>query len=299
MYPIWYSDIYTTGLDPTIRFPRERYCMLYKMLTAYHDRKICFLEPEPMDKKFLYGAHQRDYVDRFLRNRLTSSEKRRIGLRPWTDNIQDRTLRITNGTLLATKYVWEHGGFAGNLSGGTHHAHYDYGSGYCIFNDIAVSSRFLLDNTDCVSILILDLDVHQGDGTATIFSEDPTVFTFSMHCQSNFPLHHQRSDWDIPLPIGCKDDDYLQHLKVALQKLREKKFEFLFFQAGVDALDSDRLGKLSLTRRGLQRRNEMVFDFAKSQNIPTVVMMGGGYAEPLMESTEAHFDVYSLFMLEG
>ena len=297
MNPIWFSEIYTDGLDASIRFPRERYRMLHKMLCAYHEKQLCFLEPEPISKSFLYMAHQPDYVDRFLNNQLTKSEKRRIGLRPWTKDIQDRTLRITNGTLLATKHVIQHNNFAGNLSCGTHHAHDDYGSGYCIFNDIAVGVRYIQDMFSDISILILDLDVHQGDGTATIFSKDQTVFTFSMHCKSNFPLYHQQSDWDIALPIGCSDGEYLQHLKSALAQLRNRKFDFLFFQAGVDGLHSDRLGKLSLTRNGLQQRNELVYEFAISQSIPTVITMGGGYAEPLTDSVEAHFDVYSLFML--
>ena len=139
--------------------------------------------------------------------------------------------------------------------------------------------------------------MHQGDGTATIFSEDQTVFTFSMHCKNNFPLYHQKSDWDIALPKGCSDEEYLKHLSLALETFREKKFDFLFFQAGVDGLHSDRLGKFSLTRKGLQKRNELIFEFVTSHHLPTILTMGGGYADPLADSIEAHFDVYSLFML--
>jgi acetoin utilization deacetylase AcuC-like enzyme len=287
---VWYSDIYSGGIDPTARFPRERYRMVRRMLEAYRS-DVLFLEPPSASEGELCLAHSPAYVRRFLDGALGAKEIRRIGLRPWTPGILPRMLQLVGGTLEATRHVLSNGGFAGNLAGGTHHAFRDLGSGYCVFNDIAVSAR-LAQSKGCGRILVLDLDVHQGDGTAAIFQDDPTVFTFSMHCGRNFPFQKQRSDWDISLDEGTGDAEFLAALEGALPALLSDRPGLVFLQGGVDGLSEDRLGRLALTRDGLRRRNALVLGALRDAAIPAVVTMGGGYAEPLIRSVEAHADLY-------
>ena len=196
MLSLWYSQIYSDGIDARARFPRLRYKMLREKLS--NSSRIRFVEPSSVERVSLLRAHDASYVDRFLDGSLSDKEMRQIGLRPWTDQMVERTKILTAGTLEATKHALKHG-IAGNLAGGTHHAHVDYGSGYCIFNDLAVSARWL-QNQGLTRILILDLDVHQGDGTASIFTDDPHVYTVSVHCSKNFPFHKQESDIDVALP---------------------------------------------------------------------------------------------------
>ena len=288
---VWYSDIYSGGIDPSARFPRERYRMTRRMLDAYRSG-ILFLDPPAVSEAELCLAHSPDYVRRFIEGELSAKEIRRIGLRPWTPGILPRMLQLVGGTLEATRHVLGTGGFAGNLAGGTHHAFQDSGSGYCVFNDIAVSAR-AAQRLGCGRVLVIDLDVHQGDGTAAIFQADPSVFTFSIHCARNFPFRKQESDWDIALEEGADDSAFLAELGTALPKLLSWGPGLVFLQGGVDGLAEDRLGRLSLTRDGLRQRNAMVLGALHEAGIPAVVTMGGGYAEPLIRSVEAHADLYT------
>ena len=288
MLKLWYSPIYSDGIDAQARFPRLRYKMLFKALEK--EPGISFHLPAPIERQDIIRAHCPDYVQRFLSGGLTEREIRRIGLRPWTDKIIDRTLILTGGTLWATQHAWKNK-IAGHIAGGTHHAHYDYGSGYCIFNDLAIGARWL-QSRGVKRILILDLDVHQGDGTASIFHDDPTVFTLSVHCASNFPFHKQKSDLDVALKSHTQDRTYLEALSCIPKVLDTFRPEFVFFQAGVDPLECDKLGKLNITRAGLQKRNRYVFEQLSSRRIPVVITMGGGYAQPLSKSVEAHCDVF-------
>ena len=219
--------------------------------------------------------------------------ERRIGLRPWLPTIVPRTLRIVGATLAATRDAIATGSGAGNLAGGTHHAHHAAGSGYCIFNDIAVAARVALAEHGLERVLVVDLDVHQGDGTATIFADDPRVFTWSVHCAENFPFRKQRSDLDCPVPEGSGDGPYLEALETHLDRLLDsQRPQLVFFQGGVDPLQTDKLGRLNVSRAGLQRRNARVLSALRERAVPHVVVMGGGYGAPLSDSIDCHADLF-------
>ena len=292
MFELFYHPIYTYGLDERSRFPRERYQLTKKALDK-SKYKIRFLEPKMIDIEDIHTTHDRSYVDAFIQGRLSEKEKRKIGLQPWNDQIIDRTRYIMGGSLGALESAINSNGIAGNMAGGTHHAHYSEGSGYCIFNDIAIcAKKAIRDHEHIDNILIIDLDVHQGDGTASIFANEDSVFTFSMHCESNFPLKKMVSNLDVPLKKGTNDKEYLNFLQQSLEKLHQVPSDIIFFQAGVDVLESDGLGHLSLTRDGLIERNEMVFDFAKKRLSPLVVFMGGGYSKPIEHTVHSFVDLF-------
>lgn len=178
------------------------------------------------------------------------------------------------------------------MAGGTHHAFYNHGAGYCIFNDIAICTQIAIRDYALKDILIIDLDVHQGDGTASILKNDDNLFTFSMHCEKNYPLKKEKSNYDINLRAGIKDEEYLDILKKSLQHLEKIKSDIIFFQAGVDTLYSDNLGHLLLSRDGLKNRNKLVLDFAKKKGNPVVVFMGGGYSKPIKYTVDAFKDLF-------
>jgi len=295
MTPLWYSPIYTEGLDPRARFPRERYRLVRAGLEeARRAGLVEFREAKALPVEELTLAHDPGYVRAFLDGTLDERAVRRIGLRPWTEAIVERTLRLTHGTVQAMRHVLEVGGISGNLAGGTHHAYADFGSGYCIFNDLALAARIAQRAYEAVErVLVLDLDVHQGDGTAAIFENDSTVRTVSLHCGKNFPFRKMRSDRDVPLEPGTGDEAYLATLRRALADDVERfQPDLVLYQAGVDGLAADRLGHLSLSREGLRRRNAMVFDSARDAGLPLVVTMGGGYADPIELSAAAHTDLF-------
>ena len=292
MFELFYHPIYTDGIDERSRFPRQRYQLTKKVLDN-SNFDIEFLEPEMANIEDIYVAHERKYVDSFIAGRLSNKEKREIGLQPWNDQIVNRTRYIMGGSLGALKSAINSNGIAGNMAGGTHHAYHSKGSGYCIFNDLAICARVAKRDYKTVNnVLIIDLDVHQGDGTASIFSNDDSVFTFSMHCESNFPLKKRVSDLDIPLKKGMRDEEYLNILNVNLDRLSQIPSDIIFFQAGVDVLDSDGLGYLSISKSGLIKRNKMVLDFAKRQNLPLVIFMGGGYSKPIEHTVDAFVDLF-------
>ena len=292
MLELFYHPIYTYGIDKNSRFPRDRYELTRKALNKSKS-DLVFVEPEMIEIEDIYIAHDRSFVDAFINGSLSTQEKRKIGLQPWNDNIIDRTRYIMGGSLGAMYSAIERVSAAANMAGGTHHAHYSYGSGYCIFNDLAICAKKALTDYELINnVLIIDLDVHQGDGTASIFSGDNNVFTFSMHCDSNFPLKKMISDIDVPLNSGVEDNEYLDTLGLNLDRLKEISSDIIFFQAGVDVLESDGLGHLMLTKKGLKIRNEMVLDFAKQRNSPLVVFMGGGYSKPIDNSVNAFVDLF-------
>ena len=292
MFELFYHPIYTYGIDERSRFPRERYQLTKKALNESR-HEIRFIEPQMIEMEDIYIAHDRTYVDTFIDGKLSNRQKKKIGLQPWNEHIVDRTRYILGGSLGALESAMNSNGIAGNMAGGTHHAHYSEGSGYCIFNDIAIcAKKAIRDREHINNILIIDLDVHQGDGTASIFYNDNSVFTFSVHCESNFPLKKMVSDLDVPLKKGTTDNEYLDILQQNLVKLDQVPSDIIFFQAGVDILDSDDLGHLSLTRDGLIERNDMVFDFAKKRNSPLVVFMGGGYSKPIEHTVKSFVDLF-------
>lgn len=294
MLTLWHHPIYTEGLDPEARFPRERYRHVQTALAP--DPSIIWEQPTPLDIEDILLAHDRSYRDDFLNSRLDQTTIRRIGLKPWTEAIVERTLILTNGTVSATRYVLEKGGpvRAGNLGGGTHHAYRDFGSGYCIFNDLAIAARVAQRDYEKVKkVLILDLDVHQGDGTASIFENDDTVRTVSFHCRENFPFRKMTSDLDVEFSQGTGDLEYLEILTKCLQKEPGIFLpDLILFQAGVDVLTTDRLGHLELSPAGVHRRNQIVFEFAEKLGVPLVITMGGGYGEPIKTSVKAHVDLF-------
>ena len=239
-----------------------------------------FHTPEPPPTNWIELVHTPEYVQAYREGTLDSKAQRRIGL-PWSPALVNRTCTAVGGTILTAQLALKYG-LACNTAGGTHHAFPSYGSGFCIFNDLAISARVLQQLGLAQKILILDLDVHQGDGTAFIFQDDSSVFTFSMHCEVNFPGTKQKSDLDIPLPVGMDDDAYLQTLAKYLPDLLSKiQPDLILYDAGVDPHASDRLGKLALTDTGIYRREMQVLTTCVAAGYPVASVIGGGYAENL------------------
>ncbi len=242
---------------------------------------------EPATAELVTLAHDPHYVDAYLRGTIDARAMRRIGF-PWDSRLVRRTCTALAGTLLAAELALEHG-LACSTAGGTHHAYYDFGSGYCIFNDLAVAARALLHQGRVQKVLIVDLDVHQGDGTASILQGDPAVFTFSMHCEANFPFRKQASDLDVGLPIGMEDDAYLRVLAQQLPDLlAEVRPDLVLYDAGVDPHKDDLLGKLALTDAGLYRRDHYVLSTCREARIPVACVIGGGYSQDIDALARRH-----------
>ena len=291
MLNLYYDPIYTEGLDPTVRFPRERYKLLARRLK---DNSSIHIQCPPLaTREQIISAHDAPYVDLFLEGKLEPAAMRRIGLRPWTPAIVERTLRLVGGSLAALGHALSNSSIAGNMAGGTHHAYRDCGSGYCIFNDVAICALAALKEPRIKKVLILDLDVHQGDGTAAILQEHPDIFTCSIHAESNFPFRKQQSDLDVHLADETKDADYLACLDRTLEKIQAQDYDCILYQAGVDPLKEDSLGRLALSRDGLQQRNKRVFQLHQQYNLPIVIFMGGGYAKPIERSVDAFEDLFT------
>jgi acetoin utilization deacetylase AcuC-like enzyme len=232
--------------------------------------------PEIADEELLRSVHTQDYVRSFLEGTLTRDAMRRMGL-PWSEALARRTRTAVGGTLLTARLALEHG-IACNMAGGTHHAHPGFGSGFCIFNDLAVAARTLTQEGAVSLVLVLDLDVHQGDGTSAAFRDDPNVFTFSMHCQSNFPFRKTPGDMDVGLPDGMGGDAYLARLVRELPTLLDAaRPDLVLYDAGVDVYAGDRLGKLDLTLSDIAARDRTVLDFFRTRGIPVAGVIGGGY----------------------
>ena len=291
MLNLYYDPIYTEGLDPKVRFPRERYQLLATRLTENSD--IHIQRPPLATREQIVTAHDERYVDLFIEGKLDSTAIRRIGLRPWTPAIVERTLRLIGGSLSALGHALSNISIAGNMAGGTHHAYRDFGTGYCIFNDVAICALAALKEPRIKKVLILDLDVHQGDGTAAILQGHPSIFTCSIHAESNFPFRKQQSDLDVHLADEIKDADYLACLDRTLEKIQPHHYDCILFQAGVDPLEGDALGRLALTRAGLRQRNERVFQLHRQYHLPVVIFMGGGYAKPIERTVDAFEDLFT------
>ena len=285
MLPVlFYTDHYTLPLPEGHRFPMAKYRMVRDRLAATGKFD---LTPAPIaDVADIKRVHEAAYVDAVLAGTLPAQAQRRIGF-PWSEGFVQRTLGSAGSTLAATEVALRTG-WSGTLSGGTHHAFRAEGSGFCVFNDIAIAAQKLLDEGRVRRLAVIDLDVHQGDGTAEIFNGSREVFTFSMHCQVNFPFKKQKSRLDVELSEGVGDDEYLATLRANLPRLSEFAPEFVFYQGGVDVLASDTLGKLRLTPEGVRERDRMVFQFVKELNAPIVLTQGGGYSKPIELTAEAH-----------
>ncbi len=290
--PVWYHEIYTEGIDRSARFPRDRYRLLRERLDDLQGTGLIqILNSEPIDKDRLLIAHDQDYVERFLSGSLDSREIRRIGLEPWTDSFIPRTMRIVGGAVEALAHVTRFGGIAGNMAGGTHHAHRSFGSGYCVFNDLAICALLARDEHGYEKIAVLDLDVHQGDGTATILKDEEGIITISVHGEKNFPFRKAISDYDFPLPNGTGDEGYLRAVKESLAIIEAFSPDILLFQAGVDSLEFDTLGNLEVSKSGMKIRNDLVFSFL-DRRTPCVFFMGGGYSKPIEHTIDAFNDLF-------
>ena len=286
--PLVYHPDHVAPLPPGHRFPMGKFGRLYEVLVrdgvaAPHQ----FHCAEPATAELVTLAHDPRYVDAYLTGTIDARAMRRIGF-PWDPRLVRRTCTALAGTLLAAELALEHG-LACSTAGGTHHAYYDFGSGYCIFNDLAVAARALLRQGRVQRVLIVDLDVHQGDGTASILQGDPAVFTFSMHCEANFPFRKQASDLDVGLPIGMEDDAYLQVLAQQLPDLlAEVRPDLVLYDAGVDPHKDDLLGKLALSDTGLYRRDHYVLSTCRTARIPVACVIGGGYSQDIDALARRH-----------
>ncbi|AFZ44083.1 Histone deacetylase [Halothece sp. PCC 7418] len=286
--PIIYHPDYVTPLPKGHRFPMAKFSLLQEILIAdgvIQPQQVH--QPELPPREWLELIHTPDYVDAYCDGTLDPKAQRRIGL-PWSPELVRRTCLAVGGTILTAKLALEQG-IACNTAGGTHHAFPDYGAGFCIFNDLAVAPAVMLALGLVKKVLIVDLDVHQGDGTAFVFQDDPRVFTFSMHCGDNFPGRKQQSDLDLPLPKGLDDEGYLQILAKHLPEvLAAVQPDLVFYDAGVDPHVDDRLGKLALSDRGLYRRDRLVLSTCLAQDYPTACVIGGGYSEDLEVLAQRH-----------
>ena len=294
MLKIAWAPNYVLPLPPNHRFPMSKYEVLPQQLL--HEGTVStenFFAPNPATGSLITRTHEETYWMRLNKLELSPQEIRRTGF-PLTQALVDREVIIMQGTVQCTQYALQYG-VSMNIAGGTHHAFTNRGEGFCLLNDIAIAANYLLDQRQASKILVVDLDVHQGNGTAQIFRNEPRVFTFSMHGANNYPLHKEYSDLDIGLPDGANDSFYLKTLDVNLKNLVDTvQPDFIFFQSGVDILDTDKLGKLSVTREGCKQRDRIVLDTAKRNKIPLVASMGGGYSENFREIIEAHANTYRL-----
>jgi len=286
--PVVHHPAYVAPLPSGHRFPMAKFGRLMELLLE--DRVIEPAQvrvPEPAPAAWLELAHAPAYVAAVLSQTLDAAAVRRIGL-PITPEVAMRSRAASGGTLLTARLALEHG-LACNTAGGSHHAFADYGAGFCVFNDVAVAARVLLAEGRIERALVVDLDVHQGDGTAAIFAGDPRVFTFSMHCRTNFPLHKQTGDLDLALDAGVEDAAYLALLAERLPALlQEVRPDLVFYNAGVDPHALDRLGRLALSEDGLCRRERLVLETCLAAGVPVAGVIGGGYAPDLDQLARLH-----------
>jgi acetoin utilization deacetylase AcuC-like enzyme len=283
-----YCDHYHFPLPDGHKFPVTKYRLLREALEQ--EGRFLFEPAEPVRREALLRVHGQDYVDGFLKGTLDRQAMRRIGF-PWSAELVTRTLASAGGTLAATRTALKTG-FGGTLAGGTHHAYRDEGSGFCVFNDLAIAIASANGEGAVKRAAVIDLDVHQGDGTASIFDGDPCVFTLSLHGARNFPFRKQKSSLDIELPDGTSDAEYLTVLAPALEHVWRFGPQLILFQAGVDGLASDRLGRLSLTLEGLRHRDLLVIGETHCRGIPLVITIGGGYSEPIEKTVEANAQTF-------
>lgn len=288
---IFYSDLYTLPLPDDHRFPIEKYRLLRDYLVEHEIIDSNQLHESPQASvEELCLAHLPSYVKSIQDGSVDLQIIKRIGF-PWSYNLFLRSCATVGGALASAKSALIEG-IAGNLAGGTHHAHYDRGEGYCVFNDIAVATRYLKKEKLAKRIAIIDLDVHQGNGNSSILKNDEGVFIFSIHGEKNYPFIKIPSHLDIALPNGVTDDVYLDALATGLVEVKKFEPDFIFYQMGVDPLEFDHLGKMSLTFDGLKSRDEMVLSYAFKSQIPISLALGGGYAKPIEKSVEAYANTY-------
>jgi acetoin utilization deacetylase AcuC-like enzyme len=286
-YSIFYSPYYYADIGEGHVFPIRKFEIARDILLAEGTlRPEEIIEPAAVERGDLLLVHTEDYIKRLVEGRLTGKEIRKLGL-PWSEALVRRSFHAISGTINATRAALRDG-ISSNLAGGTHHAYPDRGEGYCVLNDVAVAVRVLQRDGRAARFLIIDLDVHQGNGTAFIFRDSPEVFTFSMHGAKNYPLFKELSSLDIEMADGTEDAEYLDTLEHALPRLRLHNADIIFYLAGADPYEKDKLGRLNMSKLGLRRRDEMVLEFARSEGIPIVTTMSGGYAGEIDDTVDIH-----------
>lgn len=294
MLKIAWSAVYAHPLPENHRFPMLKYELLPEQLlyegTVNQEN---FFEPEPLAENYITNTHDTSYWTRLKNLELARAEIRRTGF-PLSARLVRREVTIAQGTIQAALFALQYG-IAMNIAGGTHHAFSNRGEGFCLLNDIAIAANYLLEKGLCQQVLVIDLDVHQGNGTAEIFREKSAVFTFSMHGEKNYPMHKEKSDLDVALPDGTGDESYLKKLRDDLPRLLDQlRPDFIFYQAGVDVLATDKLGRLALSMEGCRERDAFVLKTCRENNIPVAASMGGGYSEKIARIVEAHANTYRL-----
>lgn len=294
MLKIAYDPIYAHPLPEGHRFPMLKYELIPAQLL--HEGVIGYenlFSPDPLEEEIILWTHDKDYWHQLRDLTLSAKEARRIGF-PLSAQLVEREIRIAKGTIDGCHFAFEYG-IAFNVAGGTHHAGSNWGEGFCLLNDQSIAANYLLHKQLASSILIIDLDVHQGNGTAQIFENEPRVFAFSMHGANNFPYRKEQSDLDVPLTDGTMDDEYLTILRETLPRLiDQQKPDFIFYLSGVDILKTDKLGKLAMTREGCRERDRFVLQQCQKHQIPVQVSMGGGYSADIRDIVEAHCNTYRL-----
>ncbi len=285
---LFYTDVFVLPLPPGHRFPMEKYALLREMLLASGDFDSAdFFLPPPASDEALRRAHDTAYIARVTHGQLTVAEQKAIGF-PWTAAMVERSRRSAGATLAACRAALRDG-VAANLAGGTHHAFHDRGEGFCVFNDAAVAARAMQAEGRVQRVLIIDCDVHQGNGTAAILRGDDSVFTFSIHGARNYPFDKEVSDLDIELPDGCGDMAYLQQLDSALETIFDlARPELVIYLAGADPYADDRLGRLKLSFAGLAERDRRVFEACRLRQVPVAIAMAGGYARKIDDTVRIH-----------
>ena len=282
----FFTDHFVLPLPAGHRFPMEKYRMLREQVS--HLPGLHLKEAPAAGDEALLLAHSPEYVSKVIDGTLTSAEVREIGF-PWSPEMVERSRRSVGATLAACAAALREG-VGVNLAGGTHHAYRDKGSGYCVFNDAAIAARWLQQKKGSTfRVAIIDLDVHQGNGTAAIIGQDPSVMTLSLHGEKNFPFRKEASQIDIGLPDGCEDDQYLNALYLALRQVHISFApDFILYLAGADAHEGDRLGRLKLSAQGMLTRDEAVFDLARTLGVPVAVAMAGGYGHVIQTTVDVH-----------
>lgn len=286
-YQIYYSPYYYADIGEGHVFPIKKFELVRDKLLLEGTLQIDeIIEPQPAKVEDLLLVHTEDYITRLVDGTLTAKEIRKLGL-PWSKSLVRRTFLAVSGTINASFHALENG-IASNLAGGTHHAFPDRGEGFCVLNDVAIAIRVLQQAQQAQRFLIIDCDVHQGNGTAFIFKDEEDVFTFSMHGAKNYPLFKEKSTLDIELPDKTADAEYLETLEEALPRIFLHNPDLVFYLGGADPFEKDKLGRLGLTMNGLQKRDEMILKYAKEHHFPIVTVMSGGYALDINDTVEIH-----------
>ena len=283
--PVVNHKDYVAKIGDDHKFPINKFGELAKYLI---DKKVVkkFHNPIACSFETLNRAHSKNYINNIKNKTLDKNGVKKIGF-PLVDSVVQRSLVATGGTVLASKLALSYG-VACNTAGGSHHANYEEGAGYCVFNDVAVAAHYLLDRGYANRILIVDLDVHQGNGNSEIFKDNRNVFTFSMHSKTNYPVKKSISDLDVELKDNLEDDDYLDALKYYVNELNNESFDFIFYIAGVDIHFNDRLGKLKISDEGIRKRDEIIIENFSSKKIPICGVLGGGYNKDFNKLIELH-----------